>query len=83
MEVKEKAIGLEQEAEQWKTTCEQLQEDSQRREVKLHGQLKAKDDLMEQLTDKGNEHQLEINELCAESVLLKERLHDEPRLSHT
>ena len=82
MEAEETTIGFEQEVAQWKTECETLQSDLQMREAELREQIVAKTKLVEQLTNKGNEHQLEISKLRAENKLLNEQLHDAQQLSH-
>ena len=94
MEAEERAINFEQEAEQWKTTVEQVQKEAQEREANLRKQLEEKAQWVEELINKGNEHQLEIDKLhnehqleidklCAENKTLKERTHGESQLAHS
>ena len=77
-EAEERALGAEQEAEQWRAEVEQLKETLETRqegeETKeaLTEQLAAKTTLVEQLTKRGSEHQLELDSLHAQNKLLSQ-----------
>ena len=92
LEVEEKSISLEHEAQQWKETVEQVETAAKERVTSLQEQLEEKVKTVEQLISKDsehqleidklrNEHQLEIDKVCAENKALKERLRDEPQSS--
>ena len=77
----ERALGEEQEAEQWRAEVEQLKETlettrQEGEEVKaaLTEQLEAKTTLVEQLSQRSSERQLELNNLRAQNELLHSRV---------
>ena len=77
----ERALGAEQEAEQWRAEVEQLKETMETtrqegEEVKaaLTEQLEAKTTLVEQLSQRRSERQLELNNLRAQNELLHLRI---------
>ena len=82
-EAEERALGAEQEAEQWRAEVEQLKETlettiQEGEEVKaaLTKQLEAKTTLVEQLSQRSSERQLELNNLRAQNELLHSRVRE-------
>ena len=76
-EAEERALGAEQEAEQWRAEVEQLKEmlettrqEGEETKEALTKHLAAKTTLVEQLTERGSERQLELDNLRAQNKLL-------------
>ena len=80
-EAEERALLAEQEAKQWRAEVEQLKEtleitrqEGEEAKVALTEQLAAKTTLVEQLTQRSSERQLELNNLHAQNKLLHSRV---------
>ena len=73
-EAEDRALGAEQEVEQWRAEVEQLKEttrqEGENTKEALTEQLAAKTILVEQLIEKGSGRQLELDNLCAQNKLL-------------
>ena len=88
-EADERALMAEQEAEQWRAEVDQLKvtldttrQEGEEAKAVLVETLEAKTTLVEQLTQRSSDHQLELANLCAQNESLQTHVNELARQVH-